>query len=77
MSDLQKEYDDLVASYGKDIKGCKTLAERKMLYKSYQEDFKDLALKAEIEENEVIEQHCGRWIKSFKTRSYKGSYKSY
>ena len=77
MSDIQKEYDSLVASYSKDVQGCKTLAERKMLMKHYSEDFKDLALRAELEENDVVEQNCGRWIKSFKTRSYKGTYKSY
>ena len=77
MTDLQKEYDDLVVSYGKDVKGCKTVAERRMLMKSYGESFKDLALKASIEENDVVESNCGRYIKSFQIRSYKGSYKSY
>tara|TARA_R100000781_G_scaffold20805_1_gene15724 strand:- start:857 stop:1090 length:234 start_codon:yes stop_codon:yes gene_type:complete len=77
MSDIQKQYDNLVVKYGKDVMSCKTLAERKMLMKHYSEDFKDLALQAEIEENDVVEQNCGRWIKSFRTRSYKGSYKAY
>tara|TARA_R110002012_G_scaffold37090_1_gene104258 strand:+ start:3088 stop:3321 length:234 start_codon:yes stop_codon:yes gene_type:complete len=77
MPDVQSMYDDANSNYLKESKACKTLAERKMLMKTFAEDLKDIALLAEIQDNDVIVANCERWLKSIRTRSYKGSYKSY
>ena len=71
--ELNTEYAERFANFEAAIDKCSTIQKRKLVMALFIEKMKDLALKAELEEDYDLRTKCRRITRQLRKRCWKGS----